>query len=182
MKEDIREEIEIPDGITAAIEKGMLSIKGKKGESKRILRNPKIVVSKSGNNIIIESKNGTKRDKTLIGSLKAHIKNMVHGVQEGYKYKLKICSSHFPMNVSIANKEFIVKNFLGESIPRKFKLQEGASVKIEGAEVIVESHDKEIAGQTAASIEQLCRITDKDRRVFQDGIYITLKPGRNLNG
>jgi large subunit ribosomal protein L6 len=32
-------------------------------------------------------------------------------------------------------------------------------------------------GQTAASIEQLTRVTDKDTRVFQDGVYITEKPG-----
>ncbi|MEF8758141.1 MAG: 50S ribosomal protein L6, partial [Halobacteriales archaeon] len=32
--------------------------------------------------------------------------------------------------------------------------------------------------QTAADIEQLTRVKDKDTRVFQDGVYITQKPSK----
>ncbi|PSP31946.1 50S ribosomal protein L6, partial [Halobacteriales archaeon QH_10_67_22] len=38
--------------------------------------------------------------------------------------------------------------------------------------------DIEAVGQTAADIEQLTRVQDKDVRVFQDGVYITDKPNR----
>ena len=48
---------------------------------------------------------------------------------------------------------------------------------IKGDIIIVEGIDKELAGQTAARIEQSTRITNKDRRVFQDGCYITDKAG-----
>jgi len=54
----------------------------------------------------------------------------------------------------------------------------GAEVKIEEQIIIVESPDLELAGQTAASIEKLCKITNRDRRIFQDGIYIYEKPGK----
>ena len=53
-------------------------------------------------------------------------------------------------------------------------------VKVEGSEIIIESTNKELAGQAAADIEQLTRITNKDRRIFQDGIYITEKDGKKI--
>jgi len=103
---------------------------------------------------------------------------MIKGVTEGIIYKLKICSSHFPMNVTVSTKEVSVKNFLGEKIPRIAKIIEGVTVKIDGTDLIVEGIDKEKVAQTAANIEQVCRITDKDRRKFMDGIFITSKDGK----
>ncbi|MEK6856982.1 MAG: 50S ribosomal protein L6, partial [Nanoarchaeota archaeon] len=95
----------------------------------------------------------------------------------------KVCSgppqSHFPMQVNCAGGVFTVKNFLGEKIARTVKVNQGANVKITGTEITVESPDIELAGKTASDIELLVRISDKDRRTFQDGIYITQKPGRN---
>ena len=84
------------------------------------------------------------------------------------------------MNVSVKDKEFIVKNFFGEKIPRVMKIKEGADVKVEGDMVIVESPDKEIAGQVAADIEQLVRRTRYDIRIFQDGIWIFEKFGKEI--
>ena len=84
------------------------------------------------------------------------------------------------MNVSISGKEFVIKNFLGEKVPRTLSLQDDVSVKINGQEVIVEGISKERTSHVAAEIEQLTRITNKDLRVFQDGIYITHKDGRAI--
>ena len=102
---------------------------------------------------------------------------MVNGVTKGHVYRMKICSGHFPMNVSIAGGEFVIKNFLGEKVPRKLKLKEGVNVKVEGQEVVIDGSALEQVSQTAASIEQLTRIRNRDLRVFQDGIYITHKDG-----
>ncbi|MBI2666293.1 50S ribosomal protein L6 [Candidatus Woesearchaeota archaeon] len=113
----------------------------------------------------------------MMSTFAAHMKNSIKGTQEQYEYKLKICSGHFPMNISVSGREFVIKNFLGETVPRKITLLQGADVKINGTEIVVKSADKEIAGQTAASIEQLCRITNRDIRIFQDGCYITQKAG-----
>jgi large subunit ribosomal protein L6 len=103
---------------------------------------------------------------------------MIKGATEGHVYKLKVCSGHFPMNVAVAGKDFVVKNFLGEKKPRQVAIKEGVDVKVEGEIVTVESCDKELAGQTAADIETLTRITNRDLRIFQDGIYITEKDGK----
>jgi len=40
----------------------------------------------------------------------------------------------------------------------------------------VRSGNKYAAGQTAANLEQATRVRKKDRRVFQDGIFIVEKP------
>ena len=78
------------------------------------------------------------------------------------------------------DREVIVKNFFGERAPRILKLKSDVTAKVEGSEIIIESTNKEIAGQVAADIEQLTRITNKDKRIFQDGIYITEKDGKKI--
>lgn len=180
MKLDLKEEIEIPEGTEVKIEKGLVSIKGSKGDVIRKLLNPKIQISKEEKKIVLSAKKASKREKTMIGTFKAHIKNMLKGANDGCIYRLKICSSHFPMSVSVKDDEFSVQNFLGETIPRTFKIKQGVTVKVEGEDVVVESPDKELAGQTAASIERLCIIKKRDRRIFQDGIYITEKDGKEI--
>lgn len=180
MKLDIKEEIEIPDGIDLKIEHGIVHGKGPKGEAVKKLLSRKVRLSVEENKVLISAKKATKREKALVGTFKAHIKQMIKGVTEGHIYQLKVCASHFPMSVSVSNNEFIVKNFLGETVPRVLKLKQGVAVTVEGDIVTVESPDKELSGQTAASIEQLCRITDKDRRIFQDGIYTISKSGKEI--
>ena len=82
--------------------------------------------------------------------------------------------------MSFAGVDFIIKNFLGESVPRKIKIPVGVKVKIAGDQVTVEADTKEAAGQVAASIEKLTVIKGRDLRIFQDGIYITYKDGQQV--
>ena len=180
MKTDIAAKIEIPENVEININKGVISVKGSKGTITKKLLSPKIKISVKDKNILIESKKGTRREKKMIGTFKAHIRNMIKGASEGFIYRLKICSSHFPMTASLEGKNFAVKNFLGESIARTLEIKEGVNIKIEGADILVESADKELAGQTAASIEKLCVIKSRDKRIFQDGIWIVEKAGKEI--
>lgn len=180
MREKIVEEIEIPDKVEIKIEDSIISLKGPQGETERFLKDPKINIKHGDNKVVISCEKGTRRQKRVIETFKAHIKNMVKGVTEGHEYILKICSGHFPMNVSVQNDTFEIKNFLGESAPRILKIRDNVDVKVEGEEVKVTSTDKEAAGQTAANIEHLTAIKGRDRRIFQDGIYITNKSGKKI--
>ncbi|MBW2996081.1 50S ribosomal protein L6 [Candidatus Woesearchaeota archaeon] len=175
VKLEIAEQIEIPEGVEVKIDAGLVSAKGPKGEASRKLVYPRISIETKDSKIILSSKKATKREKRIIGTFKSHIQNILQGVIEVHSYKLKVCSTHFPMTAAVENNEFVVQNFLGEKVPRKFKIKQGVDIKVEGQEITVESADKELAGQAAASIEQLCRITKRDRRIFQDGIYIIKK-------
>ncbi|MBT5397325.1 50S ribosomal protein L6 [Candidatus Woesearchaeota archaeon] len=180
MKEDITQEVVLDAGVTAVLDTGLLTIQGPKGSVQRVFNHPKIALSVDSGKITLQSPKSTKREKKIISSFRIHIQNMVKGVQEPFIYKLKICSGHFPMNVSVSGNDFIIKNFLGEAVPRKITFNKEANVNIDGSEIVVTSVDKEVAGQTAGSIETMCRITNRDRRIFQDGCYIIHKAGKDI--
>jgi len=179
-KKESREEIELPEKIEANLENGLLKIKGKKGETQRNFFHPKIKLSLEGRKIVVASKEKGKKGKKMVGTYVAHIKNMFKGVEQGHSYKLKICSGHFPMNVKVSGKELVVTNFLGEKVSRRTTIKGDANVKVDGQIITVESPDKEIAGQVAADIEKLTKISNRDLRIFQDGIYIIEKGNKPI--
>jgi large subunit ribosomal protein L6 len=180
MKDDLMREIELPEGVTAVVEGSVLTVKGKEGEVKRNFTHPRVKMITAGNKVTLNASKATKREKTIIGSFESHIKNMVAGVQNKFLYKLKVCSGHFPMNVAVAGKEMVVKNFLGESVPRKVDIPEDVDVKVNGDIVEIKSVNKELAGVAASRIEHLCKIKGRDIRIFMDGLWLTHKGGKDI--
>ncbi len=172
------ESIGLPEKASCSLEGSTLKLKGPKGELSRRFPNPNITIKAEGSSITITAKGSTKKDKKIIGSIKSHVKNMIKGVREGYTYDMKICSGHFPMNVAATGKELVVKNFLGERVPRKLQIRGNVTIKVAGSDIKIEGVDKEEVSQTAASIEQMTRRANFDRRIFQDGIYIVAKDGK----
>ena len=106
----------------------------------------------------------------------AHLKNIFLGLNERFVYELEVCNVHFPMTVKVDGSKLIINNFLGEKVPRVAQIVSGVEVKIEGSKIKLMSVDIEKAGQTAANIEKASTVRNKDRRIFQDGIFITKKP------
>ena len=180
MKIKLLKEIEIPDGIEASMDGSTLIIKGKNGETKKKINTRSVNVEISDGKIKLGNEKASKNEKRLINTYAAHIKNMIHGLNEEFEYKMKAVYSHFPFTVELHGHEAIIKNFLGEKISRKAKILKGVNVKIDKEDIIVKSHDRELAGQTAANLEVATKIRNRDRRVFQDGIFITSKPGREI--
>ncbi len=172
MKKKIEEIIEVPEGFVAEVD-GNLIIISKDG--KTIEKKLPFHARKENNRIIIGDLVVTKKNKKLIKTASAHVRNMIAGLNKKFIYKLQVCSVHFPMNVSVKGNEFIIKNFLGEVKERKAKILSGVEVKIEKDIVIVEGIEKDNVGQTAANIENAVIIRAKDRRIFQDGIFIIEK-------
>ena len=158
-----KETFEIPEGIQVELESHTLKVKGEKGELQKQIIIPKVLIKKEDKIISFTSKYDTKKEKRLVNTFKAHINNMVKGVTEGYSYKLKICSGHFPITVELKDKQLIIKNFFGEKKPRTANILEGVEVKINGDEIVVEGTDKELTGQTAANIERSTEIKNRDR-------------------
>lgn len=174
MREDIEEIIEVPENVEVSLD-GALTMKGPKGEVKREFAFP---LELEGKKVRLFFAKGTKNQKRLIMTTAAHVKNMIKGVLEGYEYNLQVVFVHFPMTVKVEGNEVVVKNFLGESRERRAHIFPNAEVKIAGDKITVTSPDKEAAGQTAANIELSTRITNRDRRIFQDGIWMTRTPDK----
>lgn len=172
----IAEKVKIPQNVNVSIEGKIVRVTGPKGELKRELFSPDVSIKKEDSNIIIESQDERRKAKAIVGTFASHISNMIKGVVEGFECRLKIVYAHFPIQVKVEGDEVLIINFLGEKKPRKAKIVgKETKVKVISDEVIVTGIDKEAVGQTAANIEQATRIKGYDPRVFQDGIYITLK-------
>ncbi len=113
-----------------------------------------------------------KKESSLVGTIESHIKNMITGVTKGFTYKMKIVYSHFPITVKVQDRAVMVENFTGERRPRKAKILGDVKVKVETDDIIVQGANLEDVSQTAANVERMTRVTNKDPRVFLDGIYV----------
>ncbi len=72
----------------------------------------------------------------------------------------------------------MIKNFLGEKVDRILEVPDGVDVEIKKEIITVKSPNKELAGQASANFETATRIRGRDKRTFQDGIYIIEKGGK----
>ena len=138
----------------------------------------KVSVKVADGKIVLSAKGATRRESKMIGTIWAHLKNMVKGIGEDFVYELEVCNVHFPMNVKVDGDKITIKSFLGETTERVAKILTGVKVDIKGNQITVTSDNIEAAGQTAANLEKATRLTGRDRRIFQDGIFITKKPYR----
>lgn len=172
--------ISIPKDCTLEIQDTTITIKGPKGEASREVSDKSITIKKDNDTLILTHDKTGKKAKKILNSLKAHVRNMIKGVNDGFEYKLKICSGHFPMNVNKKGNQLEVKNFIGEAVPRQLDLPEDVDVKVQGEDIHVNGVNKERVGQVAASIENLTKRRGFDKRIFQDGIYIVEKDGKKL--
>lgn len=71
-----------------------------------------------------------------------------------------------------------IRNFLGDKNVRLVKVRQGVEVSFSANqkdEVVLTGNSIEDVSQTAADIQQICRVRNKDIRKFLDGIYVSSK-------
>lgn len=180
MRREIFQTIEIPQGVEISVGGNMITAKGPQGESRKRINLAGLDANVEGNKFVIGCKAATKKEKKMINTIEAHVKNMIAGVQNKFEYQLKICFSHFPITAEVHGDEMTIKNFLGERANRRADIPKGAEVKVNREIITVTSVDKDIAGQAAANIERATKIRKRDLRVFQDGIFIINKAGKEI--
>ncbi|WP_435349745.1 50S ribosomal protein L6 [Haloarchaeobius sp. HRN-SO-5] len=174
----MRVELDIPDEVTAEMDHLDLTVEGPNGSVTRRLWYPDISVSVEDDAVVVESDASDAKTNATVGTFESHVENMIHGVTEGWEYEMEVFYSHFPMKVEVDGTDVVIENFLGEKAPRRTTIHGDTDVRVDGEELVLTGPDKEAVGQTAADIEQLTRVSGKDTRVFQDGVYITKKPAK----
>ena len=180
--DQIRHVVTVPESVSVSFDDSLVTITGESESISRDFSHNKVNLSQVDGNIIVQCELHRRKEKAIAGTWRAHLTNMVTGVTDGFEYRLKAVYSHFPMALSVNGNIFQINNLVGEKVPRKADLKwtpSDVQVRVENkVDVIVTGADREKVGQTAAIIERACRIRRRDRRVFQDGIYITQK-GKN---
>jgi large subunit ribosomal protein L6 len=159
--------VDIPEGVTVDVEGTSLKAMGPNGELSRSFMKT-IELEIDGGSVNVKGEN-----LAYVNTVKAHITNMVKGVNEGFTKRMKILYAHFPITIEMKGKDVLIKNFLGERDPRKTKIAGDATkLEVKGQDITISGPDKEGVGQTAANLISVTRIHKKDPRIFQDGIYI----------
>ena len=173
----IEHTVTIPEGVSADIsEDGVVTITGPKGSLHRTFESDVIQLFQDGAGLVVRVDLPRRKQRALAGTWNAHLNNMVKGVTDGFTYNLKAFYSHFPMTMAVKGNTFVVNNYFGERVPRTSDILPGVEVKVSNkVEVTVTGIDKESVGQTAANIERSTTVKNRDRRVFQDGIYLIHK-------
>jgi large subunit ribosomal protein L6 len=177
MKQNYEMSVEIPQGVSCTLSGDALHCSKGNTQLSRNFGLHKINLEVRDNKIVIICKKANRKEIANVNSYLAHIKNLFLGLSERFIYEMEICNVHFPMTVKVDKDNVIINNFLGEKVSRSAKIIQGVEVKVDGIKIIISSADVEKAGQTAANIEKASIVTKKDRRIFQDGIFITKKPG-----
>lgn len=110
----------------------------------------------------------------------SHIENMIKGVTKGFKYTMRFCYAHFPINVTCVKEGSSdvveIRNFLGEKRTRKVQLLDGVTyfrspdVK---DQIEISGNDITKVSLACARISQATNVRNKDIRKFLDGIYVS---------
>jgi len=140
----------------------------------------RLIKAKTNNKVTLAVWQGNRKHVACLRTIKSLISNMITGVTKGFLYKMRAVYAHFPINCIIQEDghRLEIRNFLGEKTVRHVDMLGGVSVsesKAQKDELILEGADIENVSQSAASIQGICRVRNKDIRKFLDGIYVSEK-------
>lgn len=180
MQRAIARSYTLPEGITAEIKGKQVTLQKGSASCTRVIGVDGILLAKEGAVLTVSYEKGNKKHYKKLCSILAHLKSMAQGLEQKYVYKMEACNVHFPMTLKIEQNTLLINNFLGEKNPRKAVIVPGVEVTIQGQKLTITGIDREAAGTTMSNIERATHIRKRDRRVFQDGIFLTERPGRAI--
>ncbi len=140
--------IAIPAGVTVEIDGHTVTVKGPKGELTREL-NTNILVEVNENEVVFTRPNESKTNRSLHGTTRSIVNNMVIGVSEGFKKELELIGVGY--RAQKQGEKLVLS--VGLSHPVEFEGSEGVSFEVPAnTKIIVEGFNKEKVGELAANI------------------------------
>jgi len=143
--------IPIPDKTKIDFKAGVITVKGQKGTLTRTLNTEVDLKIEDGLvNVLID--NEDRRTRALQGLTRSLVANMIDGVDKGYERVLEINGIGYRATLQGNAIEFN----LGYSHPINYQLPDGVSATVDKNNTVrLSGIDKELLGQTAASIRRL---------------------------
>jgi large subunit ribosomal protein L6 len=144
--------INIPDGVDVKIQGNLVTVKGPKGALKWNCQ-ADMKVSLKDKDIVVERPSDSKQFRSLHGTTRSIIANMVTGTSAGYRRVLEINGVGYRAQVQGQKITFT----LGYSHPIDFNLPEGITAQVDKKQTVLtlEGIDKHLIGQVAANIRSL---------------------------
>jgi large subunit ribosomal protein L9e len=180
-----QELLDIPEGVKVSIKTRTVTVEGPRGKLVKDLGHLAVNFGQPKKNTIsIEIHHGNRKNVATLRTVRSIINNLIIGVTKGFKYKMRYVYAHFPINVNVEKNnatglfEVEIRNFIGEKIVRRVVMQPGVDVEIsknQKDELVLFGNGLENVSQSAADIQQICRVRNKDIRKFLDGLYVSEK-------
>jgi large subunit ribosomal protein L6 len=147
--------VEVPAGVEVKIDKGMVTVKGPKGELTQDV-DTALTVELNDNEVVVKRHTEQKDHKAKHGLYRSLISNMIEGVSKGYKTQQELVG----VGYRATNQGQKLELLLGFSHGIVFELPDEIKVTCESERgknpiVTLESHDKQLIGHVAAKIRSL---------------------------
>ncbi|KEQ22367.1 50S ribosomal protein L6 [Paenibacillus tyrfis] len=170
-----RKPITIPSGVNVTIDNTLITVKGPKGTlSRELHRDMKISVE--DNVLTVERPSDNKLHRSLHGTTRSVVQNMVSGVTDGFAKNLDLVGVGYRANKS-GNK--LVLN-VGYSHPVEIEPENGIEFEVpSNTKIIVKGIDKELVGATAAKVRSVREPEPyKGKGIKYEGERILRKEGK----
>ncbi|KAL4946217.1 ribosomal protein L6, alpha-beta domain-containing protein [Aspergillus filifer] len=179
------ETLPIPDNVKVHIRSRIVTVEGPRGKLTKDLSHIAVTFGRPKKDVIsIEMHHGSRKGVATLRTVRTIINNLIIGVTKGFKYKMRYVYAHFPINVNIEKNaetgqfDVEIRNFLGEKYVRRVVCQPGVDIQTSPNvkdELQLSGNSLEAVSQSAADIQQICRVRNKDIRKFLDGLYVSEK-------
>ena len=140
--------VTVPEGVEVKIDGQHITVKGPKGSLERDIH-PNIKVELDGNEIKVSRPDDTNINKSLHGTTRALIHNMVEGVVHEFNVELEINGVGY--RAQKKGNDLLMN--LGYSHPVEMKAPQGVTFDLPDANhIVVRGIDKEVVGQVANEV------------------------------